>query len=72
MDNQPIKSPTKMLRRKEVEKRTGLKRSTIYENMANGTFPNPIKIGARVVCWLEHEIEAWLQEQIRKSRGDYK
>jgi prophage regulatory protein len=63
---------TRMLRRKEVENRTGLKRSTIYENMAKGTFPRPVRIGEKIVCWPEHEIESWLQEQVKKSRGGEK
>jgi prophage regulatory protein len=49
-----------ILRRKQVEKRTGLSRSTIYLRIQNGTFPRPIKLGARAVGWLENEIEAWL------------
>jgi prophage regulatory protein len=72
MLNLEVLTPIRMLRRKEVENRTGLKRSTIYEKLANGTFPKPVRIGAKVVCWPEHEIEAWLQEQVRKSRGDEK
>ncbi|MEY4631061.1 MAG: hypothetical protein RIQ81_1181 [Pseudomonadota bacterium] len=61
-----------LLRRKDVESRTGLRRSTIYERMKNGTFPRPIKLGARVSCWPEHEIETWLDEQIAVSRGEFK
>ncbi len=49
-----------ILRRKQVEKQTGLSRSTIYLRIQNGTFPRPIKLGARAVGWLENEIEAWL------------
>jgi prophage regulatory protein len=49
-----------ILRRKQVEKRTGLSRSTIYLRIQEGTFPRPIKLGARAVGWLENEIEAWL------------
>lgn len=60
--------PMTILRRKEVEARTGLKRSTIYEIMSSGNFPKPIKLGARMVGWLESEVEAWLSEQVRKSR----
>ena len=62
-------TPLRMLRRPEVEARTGLKRSTIYENIANGTFPRPVRLGSRITCWLEHEIDGWLHEQVRKSRG---
>ena len=53
-----------ILRRKQVEKRTGLSRSTIYLRIQNGTFPRPIKLGARAVGWLENEIEAWLTARI--------
>ncbi len=49
-----------ILRRKQVEKRTGLSRSTIYLRIQEGAFPRPIKLGARAVGWLENEIEAWL------------
>ena len=53
-----------ILRRKQVEKRTGLSRSTIYLRIQEGTFPRPIKLGARAVGWLENEIEAWLAERM--------
>jgi prophage regulatory protein len=49
-----------ILRRKQVEKRTGLSRSTIYLRIQEGTFPRPINLGTRAVGWLENEIEAWL------------
>ena len=49
-----------ILRRKQVEKRTGLSRSTIYLRIQEGTFPKPINLGARAVGWLENEVEAWL------------
>ena len=31
-----------ILRRKQVEQRTGLSRSTIYLRVAQGTFPKPV------------------------------
>ncbi len=54
-----------ILRRKQVEKRTGLSRSTIYLRIQEGAFPRPIKLGARAVGWLENEIEAWLAERMK-------
>lgn len=53
-----------ILRRKQVEKRTGLSRSTIYLRIQEGTFPKPINLGERAVGWLENEIEAWLATRI--------
>lgn len=49
-----------ILRRNQVEDKTGLSRSTIYQRIQEGTFPRPINLGARAVGWLENEIEAWL------------
>ena len=49
-----------ILRRKQVEKRTGLSRSTIYLRIQKGTFPRPINLGVRAVGWLVNEVEAWL------------
>jgi len=52
------------LKRPEIEKRTGLKRSTIYEKIKAGTFPKPVKLGARAVAGPEAEINAWMEERI--------
>ena len=57
-----------ILRRPQVEARTGLKRSTIYDRIKAGTFPAPISLGEKAVGWIESEIDAWLTAQIRKSR----
>ena len=58
-----------ILRRKRVEMKAGLGRSTIYEQMAAGTFPKSIKIGPRAVGWLESEIDDWIQSRIQASRA---
>ncbi len=56
------------LRRRDVEGRTGLSRSTLYAMMAQGTFPKPVRLGARAVGWPESEIAAWLES--RKAERD--
>jgi len=53
-----------ILRRKQVEARVGLRRSTIYQGVADGTFPRPVRLGARSVGWLSHEIERWLADRV--------
>jgi prophage regulatory protein len=60
--------PVKMLRRKEVEERTGLKRSTIYDHVKRGTFPRPIHLGPKVIGWIESEVDAWIDLQIELTR----
>lgn len=63
-----LQSALTILRRQQVEARTGLSRSTIYERIRAGTFPTPISLGAKAVGWLESEISDWLAAQVEKSR----
>ncbi len=51
----------RILRRPEVEARTGLARSTIYAWMAADAFPKPVALGARLVGWREADITAWVE-----------
>jgi prophage regulatory protein len=63
-----MENATRLLRRRQVESRTGLKRSTIYQRLAEGTFPKQIRLGPRSVGWLASEVEAWVQARIAESR----
>ena len=47
-----------ILRRKQVQARIGLSRSTLYLRIAEGTFPKPVSLGARAVGWPANEVEA--------------
>jgi prophage regulatory protein len=73
---QPV--PT-ILRRKQVEARTGFSRSTLYAKLNknsssfDSTFPRPIRLtgtgpGRGAVGWLAHEIDAWIMSRIEVSR----
>jgi len=53
-----------ILRRADVERATGLPRSTIYEMMTTGRFPKPVRLGSRSVGWIETEILAWQKSRI--------
>lgn len=72
-----INSALTILRRKQVEARTGLSRSSIYARMRQNpkrpgdydpTFPKPVSVGAKAVGWIESEIDGWIAAQIQKSR----
>lgn len=72
-----VKTALTILRRKQVEARTGLSRSTIYAKLRqnpkrpadyDSTFPKPVSVGAKAVGWIEAEIDAWLTAQVEKSR----
>lgn len=49
----------RILRRPDVQRATGLSRSTIYALMGRGEFPRPIKLAARAVGWPEDAIREW-------------
>lgn len=53
----------RILRRPEVEARTGLSRSTLYFMISEGQFPKPVKIGRRAVGWPENRIVIWLSSR---------
>lgn len=57
----------RILRRPEVEARTGLSRSTIYAWMDLNEFPRPVKLGARLVGWKQSDIDAWLAARETKA-----
>lgn len=58
----------KILRLPAVKSKTGLSRSTIYARAAQGTFPASLSLGPNTIGWLEAEIEAWIEEQVKASR----
>lgn len=49
-----------VMRMKDVVKKIGLCRATIYAMISRGEFPRPIRIGERATGWRESELEAWL------------
>lgn len=50
--------PRVILRRPQVQARTGYSRSTIYQQIADGLWTHPVAMGARAVGWPESEVEA--------------
>ena len=57
-----------ILRRPQVEARTGLSRSTLYQYIQDGLFPRPVSLGARAVGWLESEVNAWIAARAKAVR----
>ena len=59
-----------VLRFPRVRERVGgLSKSWIYQEITEGRFPMPIKLGGRAVGWLESEVNAWLLSRVEQSRG---
>lgn len=53
-----VQAPVTILRRKQVQTRIGLSRSTLYLRIAEGMFTKPVALGARAVGWPAHEVAA--------------
>lgn len=68
MNNQ-LKEALVILRRNEVQARSGLSRSNIYLKISRGEFPAPISLGARAVGWLESDINQWINDCVTRSKN---
>ena len=53
---------TRILRREEVQRITGLSKTSIWRLERAGRFPARRKLGARRVGWCETDVAAWLQQ----------
>jgi prophage regulatory protein len=51
------------LRRPAVTARYGLPASTLYDWIAKGRFPRPIRLGERAVAWSVADLEAWERDR---------
>ena len=58
-----------ILRRPDVEAKTGLSRSGIYDLMKAKKFPRPVPLGEKAVGWLESEIENWIAERVAEREA---
>jgi prophage regulatory protein len=60
--SETIRHALAILRRKQVEREVGLSRSTIYQRIKDGTFPRPVRLGARAVGWRAGDIDQFLRD----------
>lgn len=50
----------RILRLPSVEIKTGLRKTSIYDRMKEGTFPRPVALGNRARGWLASEVDEWI------------
>jgi prophage regulatory protein len=60
------------MRQPAVMERTGLRESTLYKEIQEGSFPSPVPISERCVAWRADQIDAWClaKAEGRKLRYD--
>jgi prophage regulatory protein len=68
LNPQSTHPPVRMLRLRDVLRRTALSRSQIYRLISLREFPRQIPLGARAAGWIEHEIDQWLIDRINSAR----
>jgi len=49
----------KFLREPELLAIIPFSKPTLHRKVKDGTFPTPVRIGARAVAWLTEEVEDW-------------
>lgn len=64
MNNKNIR----LLRLPEVIHKTGYGKAWIYRLINEGLFPQPVKIGARAIAFVESEVDEWIASAIERSR----
>jgi prophage regulatory protein len=51
---------SRLIRSKEVQAITGLPKSSLHNMARAGSFPAPLKLGARAVAWREADVAEWI------------
>lgn len=64
MDKQRSTSaPDRLMRLPEVMQTIGRSRTSIYYDVKEGRFPEPLKIGRRAIAWRESDIRDWIESR---------
>ena len=58
-----------LLRLPQTLVRTGLSRSGLYAAVAAGSFPKPVKLGARAIAWPVDEVDQWIAGRIAEREA---
>jgi prophage regulatory protein len=65
--SEKVHTTVTILRRLQVQARTGLSRSSIYKLMKENDFPKQCSLGPRSVGWRSDDIDKWLESRPMKS-----
>ena len=60
----------RLIRRKEVQDKTGIGASSIYAMMKKGEFPQCLNLSERRVAWIESDIDQWIAERIASHKAN--
>jgi prophage regulatory protein len=60
----------RILRQPEIERRTGLSRTTIWRLERSGDFPPRRRVLSNTIGWLESEVDEWIQTRPAATTSD--
>lgn len=63
----PTRPPRRLIPVREVAYKIGRGRTWIYNQMAAGTFPRPLPLGAGKHLWEESTIDEWLDRFVAEA-----
>jgi prophage regulatory protein len=61
--------PTRIMRKPEVKRSTGLSDTTIWRRVRAGDFPPPFRLSPGTVGWRERDIEAWIEQRATRTKA---
>ena len=64
---------TKLIPKRKLLKKVGLSYPTIWKLMREGSFPRAVKTTDTKICWIEAEVDSWIEALPRQRlKGDPK
>ncbi|MDO5289876.1 MAG: AlpA family phage regulatory protein [Pseudomonadota bacterium] len=63
----PAPPRDRLLRLPDVERLAGIKKSTVYQLMKEGKFPQCVRITRRLSAWPESAVLAWVHARIQEG-----
>ncbi len=63
-----MESTESLMRLRDVEAKTALRKSKIYQMVKDGEFPAPIALTAKSKAWIGSEVSSWVRDRIAASR----
>jgi len=64
-----MESTESLMRLRDVETKTALRKSKIYQMVKDGDFPAPIALTTKSKAWICSEVNGWVRDKIAASRA---
>jgi len=63
MHLESVTDTRRLIRMKDVARKTAISRKSIYRLIAARRFPQPVRLSADIVAFVEVEVDAWIDER---------